>query len=111
MIYGLGQIIDMTRGQEAYEYRKQYRSSWSSVAAEIGYCNSQSALRAAKSYADSSGMPWPLRKASKGACIYKGRQHGMTWMSIAKNYGQTIAAVQRCAYKWAKRYGNKWPPK
>lgn len=111
MMYGLGQITEMTRGQEAYEYRQRYRCSWSDVAVEIGYCNSQSALRAAKNYADNNRMPWPLRKASKGACIYKSRQHGLTWMSIAKNYGQTIAAVQRCAYKWAKRYGNKWPPK
>ncbi len=111
MMYGHGQIIDMTKGQKAYEYRKLYRCSWSEVARVIGYCNSQSALRAAKSYAESSGSPWPLSKASKGACIYKSRKYGLTWMAIAKNYGQTIAAVQRCAYKWARRYGHEWPPK
>ena len=111
MIYGLGRIIEMTKGQEAYEYRKRYRCSWSLVAEHIGYCNSQSALRAARNYATNSGCPWPLKKASKGACIYKARYHGMTWMSIARNYNQTIAAVQRCAYKWAKRYRKTWPPR
>ena len=65
MMYGLGRIIEMTKGQEAYEYRKMYKS----------------------------------------------RQYGLTWMSIAKNYNQTIAAVQRCAYKWARRYGKQWPPR
>lgn len=111
MIYGLGRTIDMTKGQRAYDYRKRFRCSWSKVAEQIGYCNSQSALRAARNYADNSSQPWPLRKASKGACIYKARKHGMTWMSIAKNYNQSIAAVQRCAYKWAKRYSKIWPPR
>ena len=111
MRYGRGRIIRMTRGQEAYIFRQRYRCSWSLVAKEVGYCNSQSALRAARNYANRTLSPWPLKKASKGACIYKSRQHGMTWMSIAKNYNQSIAAIQRCAYKWAKRYGLKWPPK
>jgi hypothetical protein len=111
MMYGLGQITEMTKGRQAYEHRQRYRCSWSEVARDIGYCNSQSALRAAKGYAESSSSPWPLSKASKGACIYKSRKYGLTWMSIAKNYEQTIAAVQRCAYKWAKRYGHKWPPR
>ena len=110
MIYGPGQIINMTKGREAYEYRKLYRCSWSVVARDIGYCNSQSALRAARTYANRSNSPWPLHKASKGACIYKARQHGLTWMSIAKNYNQIIAAVQMCSYKWARRYEKPWPP-
>lgn len=113
MMYGHGQIIEtvMTKGQEAYEYRKMYRCSWSVVATEVGYCNSQSALRAARTYATTCGTPWPLSKASKGACVYKSRQYGLTWMLIARNYNQTIAAVQRCAYKWARRYGKQWPPR
>ena len=111
MIHGLGRITEMTKGEEAYEYRKMYRCSWSVVAKDIGYCNSQSSLRAARNYAQSNHRPWPLRKASKGACIYSARQHGLTWMTVAKNYNQTIAAVQRCAYKWARRYNKQWPPK
>mgnify|MGYP003125681798 FL=1 len=111
MMYGHGQITEMTKGQEAYEYRKMYRCSWSVVATEVGYCNSQSALRAARTYATTCGTPWPLSKASKGACVYKSRQYGLTWMLIARNYNQKIAAVQRCAYKWAKRYNKQWPPK
>ena len=111
MKYGHGQIIDMTKGQKAYEYRQKYRCSWRVVARDVGYCNSQSALRAAKTYATNQALPWPLSKASKGACIYRARQHGLTWMAIAKNYNQQIAAVQRCAYKWARRYKKKWPPK
>ncbi len=98
-------------GKEAYHHRQMYRGSWSTVASEVGYCNSQSALRAARNYAMQTNLPWPLRKASKGACIYKARQHGLTWMQIAKNYDQTIAAIQRCAYKWAQRYDKIWPPK
>ena len=101
----------MSRGEEASRFRQMYRCSWLMVAKEVGYCNSQSALRAARNYARRSKSPWPLKKASKGACIYKSRQHGMTWMAIAKNYNQTIAAIQRCAYKWAKRYDHKWPPR
>ncbi len=110
-IHGHGRIIEMTKGRQAYEYRKMYRCSWSIVAQDIGYCNSQSALRAARTYAKNNGTPWPLTKASKGACIYTARQHGLTWMRIANNYGQTIAAVQRCSYKWARRYKKTWPPK
>ena len=97
-------------GKEAYHYRQSYRKSWSSVASEVGYCNSQSALRAARNYATQTRKPWPLRKASKGACIYKARAIGMTWMAIARNYDQSIAAIQRCAYKWAQRYEKIWPP-
>jgi hypothetical protein len=111
MMYGHGLIIDMTKGQEAYIFRQRYRCSWSLVAKEVGYCNSQSALRAARNYATRTFSPWPLRKASKGACIYKSRQYGMTWMSIARNYNQSIAAIQRCSYKWAKRSSLKWPPR
>ena len=111
MISGLGRIIEMTKGQEAYEYRQRYRCSWSVVAKNIGYCNSQSALRAARNYANNSGCPWPLKKASKGACIYQARKHGMTWMALSRTYNQDIAAVQRCAYKWAKRYQVQWPPR
>ena len=109
-MYGHGLITEMPRGRRAYEHRQRYRRSWSVVAMDIGYCNSQSALRAARSYADRSSSPWPLSKASKGACIYTARQHGLTWMQISGNYGQTIAAVQRCAYKWARRYACPWPP-
>ncbi len=101
----------MANGEEAYEFRQIYRCSWHMVAQHVGYCNSQSALRAARKWAIKSDAPWPLRKASKGACIYKARYHGMTWMKIASNYGQTIAAVQRCGYKWAKRYDKVWPPR
>ena len=97
-------------GKVAYHHRQKYRVSWSSVANDIGYCNDRSALRAARNYASQSNLPWPLKKASKGACIYKARAHGMTWMSIALNYGQTIAAIQRCAHKWAQRYKKTWPP-
>lgn len=111
MMYGHGQIIEMTNSKRAYECRKLYRCSWGEVAKRVGYCNSQSALRAARTYAQSNNAPWPLTKASKGACIYSSRQHGLTWMRIAKNYNQTIAAVQRCAYKWAKRYDKVWPPR
>ena len=102
---------ELVSGEEAYYYRQSYRKSWSMVASEVGYCNSREALRAARKYASHTNLPWPLRKASKGACIYKARQHGMTWMSIAKNYDQSIAAIQRCAYKWAQRYNKVWPPK
>jgi len=101
----------MSRGQRAYEHRKLYRCSWSVVAKHIGYCNSQSALRAARNYADKTSQPWPLKKASKGACIYSARKHGMTWMALSRTYNQDISAVQRCAYKWAKRYGELWPPR
>ena len=104
-------LLDMSTSQRAYEFRQMYRCSWAQVANQVGYCNSQSALRAARTYATREGLPWPLRKASKGACIYTARQHGMTWMSIANNYNQSIAAVQRCAYKWAKRSKLKWPPR
>jgi hypothetical protein len=111
MMYGLGRIIDMSKGQEAYDYRNRYRCSWSEVAKEIGYCNSQSALRAARTYAAKKGHPWPLTKASKGACIYQARRHGVTWMALSRTYNQDIAAVQRCAYKWARRYNKQWPPR
>lgn len=110
MLIGLGRTIEMTNGEAAYLYRRQYRCSWDVVAKQIGYCNSQSALRAAKNYAIKARVPWPLSKASKGACIYKARRIGCSWMLIARNYNQDIAAVQRCAYKWARRYSEKWPP-
>jgi len=101
----------MAKGIEAYEFRQRYRCSWHRVASEVGYCNSQSALRAARTWAKRSQAPWPLSKASKGACIYAARHHGMTWMQISRHYGQTIAAVQRCAYKWSRRYHREWPPR
>ncbi len=101
----------MATGEQAYEFRKLYRCSWSKVADYIGYCNSQCARKAARKYADRRSLPWPLNKASKGAGIYKARQYGMTWMQISKIYNQPIRSVQSCAYKWAKRTGFVWPPK
>tara|TARA_R110000824_G_scaffold384748_1_gene578838 strand:+ start:223 stop:528 length:306 start_codon:yes stop_codon:yes gene_type:complete len=101
----------MGNGYEAYEFRQIYRCSWHLVAEKVGYCNSQSARKAARRYADTSSLPWPLNKASKGAGIYKSRLYGFTWMQISREYGQPIKAVQRCAYKWAKRYDKSWPPR
>ena len=98
-------------GKQAYEHRKLYRCSWSEVAVTVGYCNSQCARKAARKYADTRFLPWPLNRASKGAGIYKARRYGLTWMQISREYGQPIRYVQSCAYKWARRSECKWPPR
>ena len=103
-------LLMSATGEQAYEHRKLYRCSWSQVAVNIGYCNSQCARKAARKYADKKSLPWPLNKASKGAGIYKARQYGMTWMQISRMYNQPIRSIQSCACKWAKRAECKWPP-
>ena len=99
------------KGERAYNLRRQYRNSWSEIAVQIGYKDYHSALRGARNYADRKGLPWPLKKLTKGGAIYASRKNGMSWMSIAKHYDGNISRTQRCAYKWAKRNSKAWPPK
>jgi len=100
-----------TRGQQAYDLRCKFRLTWTKIAEQLGYSNGHSALRGARVYARNSNHPWPVQSRTKGAVIYSARKNGLSWLSIANNYDQSISAAQRCAYKWAKRNNKQWPPK
>jgi hypothetical protein len=103
--------VTASKGQKAYDLRCRFRWTWTSIANELGYSNGHSALRGARVYAQRSDLPWPVQARTKGAVIYSARKNGLSWLSIANNYNQSIAAAQRCAYKWATRNGKTWPPK
>jgi len=98
------------RGKIAYEMRVSSRISWQDVANELGYSSHKGASVAARSYALREGYPWPIKSITKGESIYRCKRLGMSWMKISQRYGQTIKAVQRCAYKFAKRNEKVWPP-
>ncbi len=98
------------RGKLAYELRVSSRISWSEIAKELGYSSHKGASVSARSYASREGYPWPIKSITKGESIYRCKRLGMSWMKIAQRYGQTIKAVQRCAYKYAKRNHKGWPP-
>ena len=109
--WGMQVTASSTKGQKAYDMRCKFRLTWSAIAEQLGYSNGHSALRGARVYAQRSELPWPVQARTKGAVIYSARKNGLSWLSIANNYNQSIAAAQRCAYKWATRNGKTWPPK
>ncbi len=98
------------RGKLAYEMRVSTRISWSDIAKELGYSSHKGASVAARGYAKRVGFPWPIRGITKGESIYRCKRLGMSWMKISQRYNQSIKAIQRCAYKYAKRNGKTWPP-
>jgi len=97
-------------GQDAYEYRLSWGCSWREVAKAVGYSDARGARRAAKKYAIKSSLPYPLSRITKGASIYHSRKVGMSWASIANQYGDTISYVKHLGYKWAIRHGKPWEP-
>jgi hypothetical protein len=99
------------RGRVAYEMRVSSRISWAEIASELGYSSHKGASTSARSYARREGFPWPIKSITKGESIYRCKRLGMSWMKISQRYGQSIKAVQRCAYKYAKRNTKQWPPK
>ena len=103
-------IVMTDRGKLAYEIRVSSRISWSNIAEELGYSSHKGASVAARSYAKRVGFPWPIKGITKGESIYRCKRLGMSWMKISQRYGQSIKAVQRCAYKYAKRNEKVWPP-
>ena len=78
---------------------------------KLGYSSHKGASTSARSYAHKEGFPWPIKSITKGESIYRCKRLGMSWMKISQRYGQSIKAVQRCAYKYAKRNERQWPPK
>lgn len=100
----------MDRGQESYKMRVVGRHAWGDIADELGYVTHKGALLAARRYAESQNLPWPVSRLTKGAGIYKLRRLGMSWHNIAKRYGQSTEFVWRCSYKFASRHGWEWPP-
>ena len=98
------------RGRIAYEMRVSSRISWTEIAQELGYSSHKGASVAARSYAHRENLPWPIKSITKGESIYRCKRIGMSWMKIAQRYGQSIKAVQRCAYKYSRRHSKEWPP-
>ena len=94
-------------GKDCYDYRMMYCYSWKDVSKDIGHKN---ALYLASRYAKKMGLRWPLPLATKGAKIYAARKVGMTWLSIAISYSQTIEQVKDQSYKWSIRHKRVWPP-
>jgi len=101
----------LARRKEVYMYRMLHRCSWAKVAEACGYGTGRGAQEAAKIYATSSGLPWPLVGMTKGGSIYYGRVHGLSWAKLSRIYDSDINSIQGCAYKWASRGGKAWPPK
>jgi hypothetical protein len=100
----------VNRGKQAYMHRMIYRCSWCEVATHVGYADHKGAWKMAKRYAKANNLPWPVEEKQKGAVIYTARRYKVSWLALSRIYDQTIAAVQRCAYKWSKRREKPWPP-
>ena len=98
------------RRMHAYYLRVSSRETWAKIAEQCGYTTGRGAQTAARLYAESSNSPWPVVGVSKGACLYFGRMHGLTWLKLARLYGDEVSKVQQCAYKWASRHDRVWPP-
>ena len=102
---------DMDRGKDAYWLRKDTRLPWDVLAVHCGYKSGRGCMKAAQQYSINHNYPWPLKRYTKGAAIYKSRRIGISWQRISQRLGMTVTKTKRCAYLYARRHSWVWPPK
>ena len=99
-------------GRRAYRIRKTSRVQWRKVAEICNYSDEHDVYKAARRYATSWGMPWPLPGfLSKGEIIYEDIADDIPLEEIRDTYGYSHTwKARRVAYKWAIRHQKVWPP-
>ena len=53
-----------TKGERAYNLKASTRMSWGEIAASLGQVQAHQACGAARYYAQTRGLPWPISRAS-----------------------------------------------
>ena len=100
-------------GRTAYRLRRTTGLTWHQIAKRCGLSDQNTAVKAARVYAQRNDLQWPPRQfTDRSAQAYTLRTQGQKWRQIAHDLDYRGCNVaMRAARTYAQRHGLQWPVK